>query len=100
MVLMRSPYGNPYFGSSDALPVFRKIVRDEGFFPILCRPEGVLRGIVRADEIGRKWERDQVLLLHDTHRQTANALPQIIDHYERSGRQIAAVGELLADKYA
>jgi peptidoglycan/xylan/chitin deacetylase (PgdA/CDA1 family) len=41
-----------------------------------------------------------VLLLHDTHRQTANALPQIIDHYERSGRQFATVGELLADKYA
>jgi peptidoglycan/xylan/chitin deacetylase (PgdA/CDA1 family) len=41
-----------------------------------------------------------VLLLHDTHRQTANALPQIIDHYERSGRQFAAVAELLADKYA
>jgi hypothetical protein len=25
-------------------------------------------------------------------------LPQIIDHYERSGRQFADVGELLADK--
>jgi peptidoglycan/xylan/chitin deacetylase (PgdA/CDA1 family) len=64
------------------------------------RPEDVLRGIVRADETGRKKERDQVLLLHDTHRQTANALPHIIDHYERSGRQFVTVGELLAAKYA
>ena len=111
MVLMRPPYGNPYFDGSDALPVFRKVVRDQGLFPILwtvdprdyilgSRPEGVLRGVVRADETGRKGERDQVLLLHDTNRQTANALPQIIDHYERSGRQFATVGELLADKYA
>jgi peptidoglycan/xylan/chitin deacetylase (PgdA/CDA1 family) len=38
--------------------------------------------------------------LHDTHRQTAKALPQIIDHYERSGRRFADLGELLADKYA
>jgi peptidoglycan/xylan/chitin deacetylase (PgdA/CDA1 family) len=111
MVLMRPPYGTPYFDGSDALPAFRKVVRDQGLFPILwtvdprdymlgSRPEGVLRGIVRADETGRKGERDQVLLLHDTNRQTANALPQIIDHYERSGRQFATVGELLADKYA
>ncbi len=41
-----------------------------------------------------------MLLLHDTHRQTVGALPQIIDHYERSGRQFANVEELLADKYA
>jgi peptidoglycan/xylan/chitin deacetylase (PgdA/CDA1 family) len=111
MVLMRPPYGNPYLDGSDALPVFRKVVRDQGLFPILwtidprdyklgSRPEDVLQGIARADETGRKGERDQVLLLHDTHRQTANALPQIIDHYERSGRHFSAVAELLADKYA
>jgi peptidoglycan/xylan/chitin deacetylase (PgdA/CDA1 family) len=81
MVLMRPPYGNPYFDGSDALPVFRKVVRDQELFPILWtldpgdymlggRPEDVLRGIVRADETGRKKERDQVLLLHDTHKQT------------------------------
>src|SRR5215212_8463118 len=109
MVLMRSPYGNPYIDGSDALPLFRKAVRAQGLFPMLWtvdprdytlggRPEDVLRGIVCADETGRKGKRDQVLLLHDTHRQTANALPQIIDHYERSGRQFADVGELLADK--
>jgi peptidoglycan/xylan/chitin deacetylase (PgdA/CDA1 family) len=111
MVLMRPPYGNPYFDGSDALPVFRKVVRDQGLFPILWtvdprdyllagRPGGVLRGIAHADETGRKRKGDQVLLLHDTHRQTADTLPQIIDHYERSGWQFAEVDELLADKYA
>jgi peptidoglycan/xylan/chitin deacetylase (PgdA/CDA1 family) len=111
MVLMRPPYGNPYFDGPDALPMFRKVVRDQGLFPILWtvdprdyvlggRQEDVLQGIVRADETGRTGVRDQVLLLHDTNRQTANALPQIVDHYERAGRQFAAVAELLADKYA
>jgi peptidoglycan/xylan/chitin deacetylase (PgdA/CDA1 family) len=65
MVLMRPPYGNPYLDGSDALPVFRKVVHDQRLFPILRtvdprdymlggRPEGVLQGIVRADEAGRK----------------------------------------------
>src|SRR5829696_2595706 len=41
MVLMRPPYGNPYFAGSDALPVFRKVVRDQGALPhtVDSRPE-------------------------------------------------------------
>jgi peptidoglycan-N-acetylglucosamine deacetylase len=111
MLLMRPPYGNPYLGGSNALPEFQKVVRNQGLFPILWtvdprdyllsgHPEGVVRGVARADEIGRKRKKDQVLLLHDTHRQTVVALPGIIDYYERSGRQFADVGEILADKYA
>jgi hypothetical protein len=38
--------------------------------------------------------------LHDTHGQTAEALPEIIDYYERSDWRFAEVDELLADKYA
>jgi peptidoglycan-N-acetylglucosamine deacetylase len=111
MVLMRPPYGNPYLGGSDALPEFQKVVREHRLFPILWtvdprdyllggHPQGVVRGVVRAEETGRKGNKDQVLILHDTHRQTADALPQIIDHYERSGRRFADVGELLAHRYA
>jgi peptidoglycan-N-acetylglucosamine deacetylase len=110
MALMRPPYGDPYLAGSDALPAFRRVVRGQRLFPIMWtldpsdylfggHPEGVVRGVVRADETGRRAKRDQVLLLHDTHRQTAEALPKIIDHYERSGRQFADVDELLADKY-
>ncbi len=111
MALMRPPYGDPYFGGSDALPAFRRVVRGQRLFPVMWtldpsdylyddRPQGVVRAVVRADETGRKGDRDEVLLLHDTHRQTAEALPEIIDHYEESGRQFVDVDELLADKYA
>jgi peptidoglycan/xylan/chitin deacetylase (PgdA/CDA1 family) len=111
MELMRPPYGNPYIGGSDALPAFRKVVRGQKLFPVMWtldpsdylfggHPEGVVRSVVSADKTGRKAERDQVLLLHDTHRQTAQALPRIIHHYERSGRRFTAVDELLTDKYA
>jgi peptidoglycan-N-acetylglucosamine deacetylase len=110
MVLMRPPYGNPYLGGSDTLPVFQRVVREQRLFPIVWtvdpsdymfdgHPEGVVRAVVRADAKGRKREKDQVLLLHDTHRQTAQALPRIIDHYEESGRRFAGVDELLREKY-
>lgn len=110
MMLMRPPYGNPYFEGSDALPAFRRVVRGQGMFPVTWtadprdyllggRPESVVRAVARADEAGRKGERDEVLLLHDNHMQTAQALPGIIDYYEGTGRGFAGVGELLADKY-
>lgn len=40
-----------------------------------------------------------MVLLHDNQRQTAEALPGVIDYYEGSGRRFAGVDELLADKY-
>jgi peptidoglycan/xylan/chitin deacetylase (PgdA/CDA1 family) len=111
MVLMRPPYGSPYFEGSQGLPVFQRVVRSKGLFPVIWtidpsdylfdgHPQSLVRGVVRADQRRRKTQRDQVLLLHDTHRQTVQALPKIIDHYERSSRQFAEVHELLTDKYA
>jgi peptidoglycan/xylan/chitin deacetylase (PgdA/CDA1 family) len=110
MVLMRPPYGNPYFVGSDALPEFRRVVREQKLFSILWtldssdylfdgRPWGVVRSVVDADRAARKRDKDQVLLLHDTHMQTAAALPKIIDYFEGSGRRFAGVDQLLADKY-
>jgi len=109
MVLMRPPYGNPYFDGSEALPAFRRVVRGQGLIPVTWtvdpsdylysgRHQGVVRAIMRADEAGRKRRNDEVLLLHDNHGQTAQALPAIIDYYEESGRRLVDVGELLADK--
>ena len=110
MVLMRPPYGNPYLEGSIALPAFRRVVREQRLFPVMWtadpgdyllggRAGGVVRAVVRTDEAGRNAAGDEVLLLHDNHRQTAEALPGIIDHYEASGRRIAGVDELLTDKY-
>jgi peptidoglycan/xylan/chitin deacetylase (PgdA/CDA1 family) len=111
MALMRPPYGNPYLQGSDALPAFRRVAWEQGLFPVMWtidpgdylldgQPEGVVRGVERADEAGRKGEGDEVVLLHDNQRQTAEALPALIDRYERSGRSFAGVDEMLADKYA
>ena len=110
MVLMRPPYGNPYFEGSQALPMFRRVVEEQGLLPVIWtvdssdylnggRSEGIVQAIVGADKARRNEKSDEVVLLHDNHRQTARALPGIIDHYEESGRKFVDVGELLVDKY-
>ena len=110
MALMRPPYGNPYLDGSDAMPGFREVVREQELIPVTWTvdpsdyllgddPDGVVRAVVRADEAERRGEADEVVLLHDNQRQTAEALPSVIDHYEKSGRGFVGVNELLADKY-
>ena len=110
MALMRPPYGNPYVEGSNALPAFQEVVRDQELIPVTWtvdpsdyllgdNPDGVIRAVARADKVGARGEADEVVLLHDNQRQTAEALPGIIDHYEASGRGFVGVDELLADKY-
>jgi peptidoglycan-N-acetylglucosamine deacetylase len=110
MAVMRPPYGNPYVGGSDALPTFQRIVRQERLFPVVWTidpqdyvmdgdPQGVVDNVVRQDREGRKQDRDEVVLMHDVHPQDARALPGIINHFERQGREFVGVNELLADKY-
>ena len=110
MALMRPPYGNPYIEGSEALPAFRRVVREQRLFPVTWtvdpgdyllggRPSGIVRAVVRADEAGRGGGDDEVVILHDNQRQTAEALPGIIDHFEASDRRFVGVDELLADKY-
>lgn len=110
MMLMRPPYGDPYLEGSGTLPVFRRIVREQGLLPVMwtvdsndyllgSHSKGVVRSVMQANKSGQQRKGDEVLLLHDNQRQTAEALPGIIDYYERSGRQFAGVDELLADKY-
>ncbi|CAA9466825.1 MAG: Peptidoglycan N-acetylglucosamine deacetylase [uncultured Rubrobacteraceae bacterium] len=110
MALMRPPYGNPYLDGSDELPRFREVVWEQELIPVTWtvdpgdylldgQPEGVVRGVKRADRGRREGEADEVVLLHDNQTQTAEALPAIIDHYEKSGRGFVGVDELLADKY-
>jgi peptidoglycan/xylan/chitin deacetylase (PgdA/CDA1 family) len=110
MALMRPPYGNPYVEGSDALPAFRRVVRQEQLFPVIWTidpqdyvldgdPQGVVDNVIRQDRDGRKQDRDEVVVMHDIHPQDAQALPGIIDHFERQGRELVGVNELLADKY-
>lgn len=113
MAIMRPPYGDPYIGGTDSLPAFRRIAREQKLFPIMWtvdpsdylrggNPKGLIRAVVRkdkADQKVRQGKRDEILLLHDSHRQTANALPEIIDYYQKAGRKFTNVDELLAEKY-
>jgi peptidoglycan/xylan/chitin deacetylase (PgdA/CDA1 family) len=110
MDLMRPPYGDPYFDSSSMLPVFKEVVREEQLFVVLWTldtqdyladgsPAMVIRKVISADRMVRPMA-DRVVLLHDNHRQTARALPEIIDYYQASSPQFTDVHELLADKYA
>ena len=106
MKIMRPPYGEPYFDGSDALPAFRKVVRQEQLFPVIWtidtqdylmadNPRGIVKTVASQD----KAERDQVVLMHDIHPQDVRALPGVIDHLERSDRQFVGVDQLLRDKY-
>ncbi len=110
MDLMRPPYGDPYFDRSSMLPAFKGVVREERLFVILWTldtqdyladgsPAMVVRNVISADRRVRP-RADRVVLLHDNHRQTARALPEIIDYYQASSLRFTGVHELLADKYA
>ncbi|CAN5252353.1 hypothetical protein BH18ACT10_BH18ACT10_18990 [soil metagenome] len=113
MMIMRPPYGDPYIEGSNALPVFRRVVREQKLIPVMWTvdpsdylhggdPRGLIRAIVRTDKAKHKEQqrkRDEVVLLHDSHGQTARALPDIIDYYQRTGRDFTDVDELLADRY-
>lgn len=106
MKMMRPPYGEPYGNGSDALPAFRKVVRQEQLFPVIWtidtqdylmadNPRGIVKNVASLDKKGH----DQVVLMHDIHPQDVRALPGVIDHLERSGRQFVGVDQLLRDKY-
>ncbi len=110
MVLMRPPYGAPYFAGSGALPTFKRVVREQQLIPVVWTidsqdylmagdPQGIIRNIIRKDGAGRDEDRDEVILMHDVHPQDAQALPGVLEHYEGSGRSFVNATVLLDDKY-
>jgi peptidoglycan/xylan/chitin deacetylase (PgdA/CDA1 family) len=62
-------------------------------------PQGMVDNIVRQDGAGRNQGSDEVVLMHDIHPQDAQALPRIIDHFQRQGRKFVGVDDLLANKH-
>lgn len=108
MSTMRPPYGHPYQDGSANLPVFQKVVRKKELFPVLWTPsphdylfDGQPRKIVRKLSRLRaaREGHDEVLLLHDTKQQTADALPAVIELYKSENPKFTDIHELLADKY-
>jgi peptidoglycan/xylan/chitin deacetylase (PgdA/CDA1 family) len=105
MVMMRPPYGEPYFSYQNVLPRFRAIIRRQTLAPILWdidskdwalagQPGSIVRTVLRST-----GESGGVVLMHDTHESTAKALPQIINRYEKRGLSFTSVTEMLAKKY-
>ena len=108
MFVVRPPYGHPYQDGSDNLPLFKEVVREHGLFPVLWTPSPhdylfdgqpgkIIRRLSRLRTAGK--EHNEVLLLHDTKQQTADALPGVIELYKSEGMEFASVHELLANKY-
>lgn len=105
MVMMRPPYGEPYFSYQNALPRFRAIIRRQTLAPILWdidskdwalagQPDSIVRTVLRST-----GESGGVVLMHDTHESTAKALPRIINRYEKKELSFTSVTEMLANKY-
>lgn len=108
MFVMRPPYGHPYQDGSGNLPLFQEVVWEQELFPVLWTPsphdylfDGRPGRIIRDIKRGRPAEQqhDEVLLLHDTKQQTADALPGVIEIYTSEDLEFTSVQQLLADKY-
>lgn len=111
MFTMRPPYGDPYYDGSGNLPIFQEVMRERGLFPVLWTPSPhdylydgqpgkIIQRIseLRANKQGPD-QSDEVLLLHDSKQQSADALPGVIELYQSEGLKFTSVQQLLADKY-
>ncbi|MDQ3892795.1 MAG: polysaccharide deacetylase family protein, partial [Actinomycetota bacterium] len=86
-------------------PLFQRVMEEQRAYPVMWNVDS------------RDWELDEqagsiaenvrtttskkggVILLHDTHESTAEALPLIIAQYAAAGFSFTTVREMLADKY-
>ena len=59
----------------------------------------IIRNVKQARKVLDREENDGVLLMHDLHRTTAEALPALISYYAECGFEFTGPRELLADKY-
>ena len=105
MTLMRPPYGAPYLSDQHMLPLFQRVMEEQRAYPVMWTVDSrdwELDG--QADSVtdnvrASTHKKGGVILLHDTHDSTAEALPQIIAQYTAAGFSFTTVREMLADKY-
>jgi peptidoglycan/xylan/chitin deacetylase (PgdA/CDA1 family) len=105
MTLMRPPYGAPYLSDQYMLPLFQRVMEVQRAYPVMWTVDSrdwELNG--RAGSIAENVrattsKKGGVILLHDTHESTADALPLIIAQYAAAGFSFTTVREMLADKY-
>ena len=105
MTLMRPPYGAPYFSDQYMLPLFQRVMREQRAYPVMWTVDsrdweldGQARSIAN-NMLTSTNNKGGVILLHDTHESTAEALPQIIARYAAAGFSFTTAREMLADKY-
>ena len=105
MTLMRPPYGAPYLSDQHMLPLFQRVMEEQRAYPVMWTVDSrdwELDGHVDsvAENVRASTDKEGgVILLHDTHESTAEALPQIITQYAAAGFSFTTVREMLADKY-
>jgi len=105
MTLMRPPYGAPYLSDQYVLPLFQRVLEEQRPYPVMWTVDsrdweldGQAGSIAENVRITTS-KKGGVILLHDTHESTAEALPQIIAQYAAAGFSFTTVREMLADKY-
>jgi peptidoglycan/xylan/chitin deacetylase (PgdA/CDA1 family) len=97
MTLMRPPYGAPYLSDQHMRPLFQSVMRERRAYPVMWTVdsrdwelEGQAYSIAENVHAGTSKE-GGVILLHDTHESTAEALPRIIAQYSAAGFSFATV---------
>lgn len=105
MTLFRPPCGAPYNTETEAIPLFQRVMQEQEMYPVMWNidpRDWALEGHpdLIVDNVVQSTPSDGgIVLLHDTQRQTVDALPGILDYYLTTGFEFTEVRNLLAEKY-
>ena len=105
MTLFRPPCGAPYNTEAEALPLFQRVMQEQGMYPVMWNIDSrdwALEGYpdLIVDNVAQSTPADGgVILLHDTQSQTVDTLPRILDYYIAADFEFTEVRNLLAEKY-
>ena len=87
------------------LPLFQRVMEEQRAYPVMWTVDSRdwelagQPGAVAENVRTTTGKKGGVILLHDTHESTADALPLIIAQYAAAGFSFTTVREMLADKY-